>query len=337
MGNSGISILISTCNGAVRIEETLQALSILDISGLPFVELIVVDNASTDRTLELAEKSWGKLGNPFPFVGLTEKNPGKLNAQETGIAHAKGEFIVICDDDNLLFPDYLQVGFAYLTKNLSIGVLGAKGIAKSTEKLPEWFEQYSYHFACGKQAPETGNVVPVRNVVYGAGMWFRKDLYQKAKQMGFHFMCNFSGNSSKSKSSLNGGEDSELCWAIRFQGAEIWYIDELYFYHNLPKERLTDTYLNYLKNRIDSNGPYGSIYYRVWNSSWKEPVKMFWLKELIHSLIYLVKIGTFTKVENRKIEINRTIKNIAFYSRERSNFDRRVNHLIEYKRKIFNN
>ncbi len=326
----GISILISSFNGALRLEKTLESLSNLDLSNIPFVELILIDNASDDITSDFSIKKWEKLGSPFTLTILNERIPGKLFAQELGISNSKGDFIVICDDDNSLFPDYIQIGYKYLIENPQIGVLGGKGIPKAEIEFPEWFDKYSYHFACGKQATKNGNVVPERNVVYGAGMWFRKELYLKAKQLGFNFICNFSQIGSKF--SMNGGEDSELCWAIRFLNFEIWYIDELCFYHNLPKERLGENYLKNLKSRINSNGPYASIYFRVWNSDWKKNVRFFWLKEITHSFIYLLKLHPFSKISNRKFEVKRTLKNISFYLYERSKFDERVNHLIHYKR-----
>jgi glycosyltransferase involved in cell wall biosynthesis len=330
MEQNGVSILISSYNGASRLEETMYALSVLDISNIPFVELILVDNASTDNSLIVAQNTWEKFGAPFDLRCLVEHKKGKFHAQDKGILAAKGSVIIICDDDNLLFPDYLQIGFSYFKNYPSLGVVGAKGIPKAEVELPIWFEQYSYHFACGKQAKVTGNVFPGRNVVYGAGMWFRKDLYMKAKELGFNFMCNFSHTDSKSF--LNGGEDSELCWAIRFQNFEIWFVDELCFYHNLPKARLEENYLNHLKSRINSNGPYSSIYSRVWNSDWNQNVRFYWIKEIIYSFIYLFKINLFSKIENKKFEVKRTFKNISFYLSERSKFDLRINHLIEYKR-----
>jgi len=334
MENNGISILISTFNGVSRLSKTLESLAKLDILGISFVELILIDNASTDNTFEFSKKKWSELGAPFKMKLLYEKKSGKFHAQESGLKIAKGEYILICDDDNLLFSNYLQVGFQYLSNNFKVGVLGGKGIPKSDIKLPIWFEEYSYNFACGKQALKTGNVVPIRNVVYGAGMWFRKELYLNAKLLGFNFTCNFSKSNEDSKLFSNGGEDSELCWAIRFQGAEIWYIDSLCFYHNLPQERLTDQYLANLKSRVNSNGPYGAIYSRVFYSNWIIHVKLFWMKELIHSFIYLFKILMYLNIKNRKIEIKRTFKNIFFYCSERSKYDLRVNHLIDYKSNI---
>ncbi len=89
MEKSGVSILISTYNGALRIEQTLKSLSKIDILNLPFVELILIDNASTDNTLAIGIEIWERFGAPFPMIALSEKRPGKIYAQGKRIGKFK--------------------------------------------------------------------------------------------------------------------------------------------------------------------------------------------------------------------------------------------------------
>jgi len=329
MKNSGVSIIISTFNGASRLEDTLVALSRLNVSQIPFIELILVDNASTDNTFLFSQELWHKLGTPFPINCLHEETPGKLNAQEKGLKYAKGEFILICDDDNVLFPEYLQIGYKILTDNPRIGVLGGQGIALSTVPLPDWFQNYSYYFACAPQAPATGNVNPTRNVVYGAGMWFRKSAYDKAKQLGFNFIL----ASRTGKKLTTGAEDSELCWAIRFQNFEVWYIEELKFFHHIPPNRLTKDYKIKLIQGMQTNGPYGNLYIRVWKNEISEKVKLFWLKECFYTLFYIFMLPFNHRINNKKVDLKRGVHNITVFLRDRSKYDSKINKLIEYKEK----
>lgn len=328
MSNIGISILISTYNGAPRLGETLDALAKLNIANIPFVELIIVDNASTDDTYTFSIEKWDRLGTPFPLTCLIEKTPGKINAQELGLTYTKGKYVIICDDDNSLFPDYLEIGYKYLEENPSIGVLGGQGIRANTQEYPEWFDQYSYFYGCAPQALKTGNVKPVRNVVYGAGMWFRFDAYQKTKELGYTFIL--TGRQGKK---LIAGEDSELCWIIRFQNYEIWYIDEMKFYHHITSNRLTEEYRKKLILGMTESGLNGTIHNRIWNGIITKKVHFFWFKEFVYSLLYMLKIPFDSRITDKIFDFKRTKNNILVLLKERGNYDQKVNRILDFKQK----
>lgn len=321
----GVSILISTYNGRQKLGSTLEALALLDRSAAGSVELIVVDNASSDGTSDFSRAKWHELGSPFPLQLLHEPRPGKLNAQELGLAHVRHPFVVICDDDNALFPNYLTVGLGHLLADEGIGVLGGRGIAVSTVPIPDWFAEYAYYFACAPQAPATGEVRPTRNVVYGAGMWLRMEGYHRAKENGFRFIM-----ASRTGTSLStGGEDSELCWALRFQGYAVWYVDELRFHHHVPADRLTEDYRKRLLNGMHANGPLGGIYLRIAKGEISKPVSYFWLKELAYTLLDIFHLPFGTMKENG-LELKRMMRNIRYFVAERGRYDDAVNQVLTY-------
>ena len=325
MKNS-ISIVISTYNGVTKLFETLKGISQLNSDGIDFVELIIVDNASTDETVAFAQNTWKELGEPFALTAVKEVKPGKLYAQEAGFKIAKGAYIVICDDDNSLASNYLQIGVEYLTKHPEIGILGGRGIAVSSIEIPDWFEEFAYYFACAPQAPQTGNVMPTRNVVYGAGMWIRKSGYDQAKELGFQFIL----GSRTGKKLTTGGEDSELCWALKLLGFEIWYVDEMQFQHHIPKDRLTMEYRTKLLEGMSSNGPLSWVYLRIWKNDSTQRVTNYWIKELAYSLRDLLRSFLSKKDrEYRKI----LVRNIKFYVKYRSEFDKKFNQVITYRNK----
>jgi glycosyltransferase involved in cell wall biosynthesis len=324
--NRDVSILISTYNGRGKLGSTLEALALLDRGAAGDVELIVVDNASNDGSSDLVRSKWQELGSPFPLLLLNEPRPGKLHAQELGLAQVRTPFVVICDDDNSLFPDYLTIGLGHLLADEGIGVLGGRGIAVSTVPIPDWFEEYSYYFACAPQAPATGEVRPRRNVVYGAGMWLRMEGYRRAKENGFRFIL----ASRTGRSLSTGGEDSELCWALRFQGYAIWYVDEMRFHHHIPADRLSEDYRERLLDGMQSNGPLGRIYLRVGNGEIAQPVRHFWIKELIYTLKDLLLLP-ISNEEDKTRELKRMMNNIRYFMIERNRFDDAVNGVLRFK------
>jgi glycosyltransferase involved in cell wall biosynthesis len=64
------------------------------------VEIIVVDNNSTDRTAEIAKG--------FGVRVVTEQAPGVCNARQRGTEASTGEIVVSADADTLYPPDWLQ-------------------------------------------------------------------------------------------------------------------------------------------------------------------------------------------------------------------------------------
>ncbi len=91
-----VSIIICTRNRAADLRKTLQDFAQLDVSETLYSELIVVDNASTDDTKQVACAS--DLRN-MPVRWIYEARPGKSYALNTGLMAAQGNVILFTDDD----------------------------------------------------------------------------------------------------------------------------------------------------------------------------------------------------------------------------------------------
>ncbi len=322
----GVTVLISTYNGAHRLAPTLEALAHQNLDGIPEAELLIVDNASTDNTKQTALDLWQKLGEPYPLTVLNEPKPGKLNAQETGFKHARYAFIITCDDDNAFVSDYLQLGYQCLLQNPKVGVLGGQGFPKTTVPLPKWFDTYAYRFACGPQAPSSGNVNPTRNVVYGAGMWVRMKAYHQMKGLDYRFLI----TSRTGKKLKGGGEDGELCWAIRFLGYQVWYLEEMKFDHYIPAERLNDEHLKRLLVGQGANGPLNNLHYRIAYGDLKTVPSFFWLREWLYNLRDFFRLHTITDKKIRSNEKQRLLVNLSFILQARSTYDKQAKQVLEY-------
>lgn len=323
-----INICLTTYNGKSRLSQTLFYLSNLNINNFKSVELIVVDNASNDGTSDFVKTKWEEFGNKFPLILVRLEENDLPKARKTAMDLADGDFVITCDDDNLFPVNYLELGVQYFLKNPRIGVLGAQGMVKSNISIPEWFHKYSYYFGCSPQAPNTGNVYPTRNVVYGAGMWHRNVVYKLISKIGFKYILK-----SREIGKLGCGDDSELCWAIKFAGYEIWYAEDLVFEHFVSDYKMTKDYLNNLLNYHNINGPYGNLHYRVYTNQLTAIKKYFWLREFVFYLIYLFKIPFF-KFKNQKPELKRVLKSMKILLIDRGKYDESIKFLVDFKNKL---
>jgi biofilm PGA synthesis N-glycosyltransferase PgaC len=96
-----VTVIVPAYNEEKAIGKTVEALLRLSY---PNKEIIIVDDGSTDRTLEVA-RSYAK-GDPVRVV--TKSNGGKWDALNIGIKESKGKFIVCIDADTLLDQNAIQ-------------------------------------------------------------------------------------------------------------------------------------------------------------------------------------------------------------------------------------
>lgn len=94
------SLIIPTYNRGALIERTLR--SALDQS-VPFNEIIVVDDGSTDNTPEVVQQFSDRVHY------IRTANQGVQKARNAGVANAKSDRVAFCDSDDLLDPDYVDV------------------------------------------------------------------------------------------------------------------------------------------------------------------------------------------------------------------------------------
>jgi len=102
-----VSVVIPTCN---RADLVLRALASVRAQTRPPSEILVVDDGSTDATIE-------RIRAAFPKVTLLEqKNRGVSAARNTGIQKARGTFIALLDSDDEWLPQKLDRQLAAIEK-----------------------------------------------------------------------------------------------------------------------------------------------------------------------------------------------------------------------------
>ena len=83
-------------------------------------ELLIVDDGSTDGTLELA-RHWARTDSRVRV--FTQRNGGSSAARNIGIRHSRGEYIALLDSDDLWQPAFLATQMAIFDQHADVDVV----------------------------------------------------------------------------------------------------------------------------------------------------------------------------------------------------------------------
>lgn len=158
-----ISIIIPAFNEEKYLRRTLQSVErqTFDHSDL---EVIVVDNASTDQTAEVFRSFFRKKSIPHVFLKEPILSPGR--ARNTGAKRARGKVFLFLDADSSLSPQTVQRVYDRYKKGVFMGIIRIK--ADSTDRVANLFFELIhfgknlFHMACHMGYCE-------RNLFYAVG------------------------------------------------------------------------------------------------------------------------------------------------------------------------
>ncbi|MEW5766865.1 MAG: glycosyltransferase [bacterium] len=111
-----VSVIIPTYNYASFISQAVESVLAQTFQDL---EIIVVDDGSTDNTRDVLKRFEGKI------IYLYQENQGAPAARNKGIKVAQGEYIGLLDADDLWMPEKLEVQVPILDQNPEVGLIYA--------------------------------------------------------------------------------------------------------------------------------------------------------------------------------------------------------------------
>lgn len=212
-----ISILIVTYNSSEYIEDCLQALA---RTTYKTIEILVVDNASTDNTVELLKKQQKKITLPMELFTERE-NLGYAAGNNLAADHANGKYLFIINPDTTVTPNFLEPlidkaeadstisvcqPMVYLTKQPDIINLSGK----ITHFLGfDWIRDFEK-----KKVRKSGNIASFS----GSGVLIKKDVFQQLGGFDPHYFMYY--------------EDTDLSWRMRLMGYKLWYEPNSILYHD---------------------------------------------------------------------------------------------------------
>ncbi|MCC6839809.1 MAG: glycosyltransferase [Flavobacteriales bacterium] len=134
-----ITLLLPFRNAASTLDEAIASIATQTFANW---ELLLIDNASTDVSTEVA-KRWAAQDERIRVI--SEPTVGIAHALNTGLQHAQGRYIARMDADDTSHPERLAKQVAYMDTHPEIGVLGTRtSFATTVQKSSgmRWFVQW---------------------------------------------------------------------------------------------------------------------------------------------------------------------------------------------------
>ncbi|MDJ0650396.1 MAG: glycosyltransferase [Xenococcaceae cyanobacterium MO_188.B19] len=327
----GVSIIICCHNSASRLPQTLAHLAAQQVQENIGWEVIVVNNASTDKTAQVASEFWPKE-TPVPLRVIHEPKLGLSNARHRGLIEAKYEVISFVDDDNWVCPEWVELVSEIMNQHPEVGACGGQSEAVCEITPPYWFERYQGDYAVGVQADIAGYVPSKRGYLWGAGLSIRKSALMSLINQGFQPL-----NMGRQGKSQGAGDDSELCYALGLAGWHLWYEPRLKLCHFLPAGRLQWNYLRRLHRGFGASKIGHEPYHLALKPSpetFKEKLKQTWywqslslLKKILRCPGKLLLLFSLQEGNHEVIILEYLIGNLQELLRRRNAYNIAIQHI----------
>jgi glycosyltransferase involved in cell wall biosynthesis len=247
-----LSIAICTWNRSALLLQTLESVADSIRASGTNVEVVVVDNNSSDSTAEVSER-FVRDGSIRYFH---ESTAGLSNARNRAVGECRGEWVLFLDDDVRLDRTFISNYLIALEVHSDFDFFGGPIIPWFEGEKRRWTEsvllQFPWCYSCldlgAPSRPLLDHQTP-----FGANMCIRRSLLE---------IHRFSSELGYRHGELIPGEETELFHRLREAGAKGFWITECGLLHLLPKERNSPRYLlrraygqgcsagiEYLKNR----------------------------------------------------------------------------------------
>lgn len=248
-----ISIIICCYNSEPRLARVLAAIAQQKNCAYNNWEVLVINNNSTDNTRLLAEQVFAQPVFSAINCGVVdEPQPGLSFAREKGFRESRYEYVLFCDDDNVMEENFIANALQLIQEFPEVDIFGAWCKGEFEIPPPDWSKEMLSALAVGRPAGHSGFM---QNPVNGACMLVKKNSYFELKNKGFQFLL-----TDRNGNVLTSGGDTELCYAIFLSGGRIYFSEKLFFTHLIPAGRLQKKYFKKLYTVPATQDYTGMIY-----------------------------------------------------------------------------
>ena len=234
-----ISIIIPTLNCASALAKALISVAkVIDPSEA--VEIIIVDNGSTDRSEQICIDIAGQFPR-HQWRYFNDGMPGLLTGRHRGAKEARGEILAYLDDDILLAPTWLE-SLKEAFHDRKVALVGGPSTPVFEIEPPSWLEGFWTEVEGGRQCAwlsliECGSATRPADPLYVWGLNYsiRKKTFEECG--GFHPDC-----VPKALQRYQGDGETGLSFKIKDLGLRCLYHPGVALKHVIPASRLTTAY-----------------------------------------------------------------------------------------------
>ena len=214
--NPFLSVIIPNYNGMNFLKECLDSLKAQTFTDF---ELIMVDNASTDRSVEFVQDRYGD------FVKIIQNriNLGFAGGNNVGIRSATGQFIVLLNNDARADSHWLEELVKAINLDPKVGMWGSKIYSyyekDKIEAVGELIYWDGLSRAKGQFERDCGQFDKIEEILFppGCGAMYRKSLFDEIGLFDEDFFAY--------------GDDAEIGIRARLAGWKALYVPKAILYH----------------------------------------------------------------------------------------------------------
>jgi glycosyltransferase involved in cell wall biosynthesis len=230
-----LTISICTWNRAELLRQTLEQMTRVRVPSEVGLEVLVVNNNSTDATDDVIES----FSNRLPVLRLFEAEPGLSHARNRALRSASGDYILWTDDDVLADEGWLEAYHQAFLRYPAAAIFGGPVEPWFAAPPPAWLlralDQFSAALALRDLGPTAVQLTRWREP-FGANMAFRT-----AALAQYVFDPALGVSALRPISSL-AGEETAVIHAMLDAGATGWWVPDARVRHHVAPERMTTTY-----------------------------------------------------------------------------------------------
>jgi GT2 family glycosyltransferase len=213
-----VSVLILNYNNKNLLEKCLGSVFRSDY---PNFEVVFVDNASTDTSIEFVKARFGK--ESFLRIVQNSENLGYAGGNNAGIALAKGEYVVLLNTDTEVDENWLSELIKVMESDRNIGAAQCKLISmyerRRFDSAGGFIDRFGFPIVRGLQEEDVGQYDKVDEIFWAKGAAFavRSNVLNEVGSFDNDFFLEY--------------EETDLCWRIWLRGYRIVFVPKSVVFH----------------------------------------------------------------------------------------------------------
>ncbi len=220
-----ITVAICTYNRCATLEGALSSLLAVRTSERGSMEILVVDNNSTDGTRALVEGLAAR--HPRTIRYAFEPKQGISHARNTAITCARAAIVAFADDDVLFDPDWLSAVLEAFAAAPDAACLGGRAVPVFDGGEPPWLTPYLASVYGATALGGEPKMLRFPEHPYGLNMAFRRRVFEE--------LGGFNPAFNRGATNLISGDETELFARADRAGLKTAYTPHAIVYHRIPR------------------------------------------------------------------------------------------------------